>query len=201
MSVALDKVEAPDVIGSLRPQTKARAVVEPQPGTRLVFLGNLEPLTAPDALHPIPPNSPADPLQQSGDTPIAIPPILRSEGDDGLGQGIFVGPEDGLITLGPTGLTDDAAGVALREAILLPDAGHGLPAPLGAYKFPCEMSLRICFSRERSATSRRNRAFSRSRSFVSIRRRPRNLRSRRGRVAAWRSTTTRSTRPSLPCCG
>jgi hypothetical protein len=33
-------------------------------------------------------------------------------------------------------LADDPAGVAFREAVLLPDAVDRLPAPLGGYKFP-----------------------------------------------------------------
>src|SRR4051812_41862539 len=36
---------------------------------------------------------------------------------------------------------------------------------------------------------------------VRIRRRPRNLRSWRGKLPEWRLTTTRSTRRSWPCCG
>jgi hypothetical protein len=43
MGVALDKVEAPDVMGSLRPQADTGAVVEPEPGPRLVLLGTLSP--------------------------------------------------------------------------------------------------------------------------------------------------------------
>ena len=76
MGVPLNKVEAPDVIGPFRPQANARAVVEPQPSARLVLLGDFQPLTAPDALNPVPPHLSADPLQQGGDPPVAIPPIL-----------------------------------------------------------------------------------------------------------------------------
>jgi len=41
-----------------------------------------------------------------------------------------------------------------------------LPASLGGYKFPEATSASTCFSRDRSATRRRSRAFSRSRSFI-----------------------------------
>ena len=132
MSVALNKVEAPDVIGFLRPEPNARAVVEPQASPWLVLLGNLKPLATPDALDPVPPNSPSDPLQQGGDPPVAIAAILRGERDDGLGERILVSPEGGHITLCSPGLADEAAGVALREAVLLPDAADRLPASLGA---------------------------------------------------------------------
>jgi hypothetical protein len=76
MGVALDKVEAPDVVGSLRSEPDAGAVVEPEPSSWLVFLRDFEPLTAPDALNPIPSHLPADPLQQGGDAPVAIAPVL-----------------------------------------------------------------------------------------------------------------------------
>jgi hypothetical protein len=63
-------------------------------------------------------------------------------------------------------LTDDPASVTFREAVLLPNAVDRLPASLGGYKFPEATSASTCFSRDRSATSRRKRAFSRSRSFI-----------------------------------
>lgn len=63
-------------------------------------------------------------------------------------------------------LADDPASVALREAIPLLDAIDRLPASLGGYKFPEATSDSTCFSKDRSATSRRSRAFSRSRSFI-----------------------------------
>jgi len=63
-------------------------------------------------------------------------------------------------------LTDDPAGLAFLETVLLPNARHRLLAPFGTYKFPEEMSFRICFSSDRSATSRFSRAFSFSKSFI-----------------------------------
>jgi hypothetical protein len=76
MGVTLDKVEAPEMIGSLGPQPNARAIIEPEPDTRLVLLRDLKPLATPDALHPIPPHLPANPLQQGGDPAVAVAPIL-----------------------------------------------------------------------------------------------------------------------------
>ena len=63
-------------------------------------------------------------------------------------------------------LADDPAGVTLRETVLRSDAVHRLPASLGGYKFPEATSAKTCFSKDRSATSRRRRRFSRSRSFM-----------------------------------
>src|SRR4051794_37784321 len=165
MGVALHKVKAPDVVGPLRAETNAGAVVEPQPTAWPMLLGHLEPLATPDALNPVLAHTPACDLQQSGDATVAIAPILRGKGHDGSGECIFVSPHRGHVALGPTGLADQAAGVALREAVLVTDALHGLTASLGAYKFPAATSLSTRFSSERSATSRRRRAFSRSSSF------------------------------------
>ena len=66
------------------------------------------------------------------------------------------------------GLVDDPAGVAFGEPILLLDALNRPPAPFGAYKFPDATSFRICFSSDRSATSRFRRTFSRSKSFIRL---------------------------------
>lgn len=63
-------------------------------------------------------------------------------------------------------LADDPAGMTFRETILFSDAVDRLPASLGGYKFPEATSASTCFSKDRSATSRRNRAFSRPRSFI-----------------------------------
>jgi hypothetical protein len=59
MGVALNKVEAPHVMGPLGPQPDAGAIMEPQPASGLVPLRNLQPFTAPDALNPIPTHRPA----------------------------------------------------------------------------------------------------------------------------------------------
>jgi hypothetical protein len=66
------------------------------------------------------------------------------------------------------GLVDDPAGVAFGEPIILPDPLDCLSAPFGAYKFPDATSFRICFSSDRSATSRFRRTFTRSRSFIRL---------------------------------
>src|SRR4051794_22748202 len=70
MGVAFHKIEAPDMVGPLRAETNAGAVVEPQPTAWPMLLGHLEPLTAPDALNPVLAHMPACDLQQSGDAAI-----------------------------------------------------------------------------------------------------------------------------------
>src|SRR3954470_15224338 len=63
MGVALHKVEAPDMVGPLRAETNARAVIEPQPTPWPVLSGNFEPLATPDALNPVLAHAPACDLQ------------------------------------------------------------------------------------------------------------------------------------------
>ena len=131
-----------------------------------MLLGNLEPLATPDPLNPILANLPAVCLQQRGDAAVAIAPVFECQGDDGSSQRILVGQQGRHVALRAAVLADDPAGVTLRETILLLDGAHRLPASLGGYKFPAAMSASTCFSKDRSATKRRNRAFLRSRSFI-----------------------------------
>jgi hypothetical protein len=81
-------------------------------------------------------------------------------------QRIFIRTRYDRVALRSTRLADDPAGLALRELVLLTSPRNRLPAPFGAYKFPEEISLSTCFSRDRSATSRFSRAFSFSKSFI-----------------------------------
>ena len=48
-------------------------------------------------------------------------------------------------------MTDDPAGLALRETILPSNALYCLPSPFGSYKFPEATSFITCFSSDRSA--------------------------------------------------
>ena len=128
--------------------------------------GDLQPLATPDPLNPVLAHPPAVCLQQRGDASVAIAPILGRQGNDGSGQPILVCRHGGHVALRAAVLADDPAGVTFREAVLLPNAVDRLPASLGGYKFPEATSARTCFSNDRSATSRRSRAFSRSRSFI-----------------------------------
>ena len=141
-------------------------VVQPAPAARLLFPWYFQPLATPDALNPILAHAPACDPQQGRDPSIAIAAILGSKGDDGSGQCILIRPHRRNIVLGSAGLADDAAGVTLRETVLLADPVDCPPPPLGAYKFPEATSLSTCFSSDRSATRRFRRTFSRSRSFI-----------------------------------
>ena len=76
MGLGLDKVKAPDMIGIFRPQPDARSVIEPEAGSFGLFLWDLQPLTAPDALNPVLANLNAPVVQQGRHPPIAIAAIL-----------------------------------------------------------------------------------------------------------------------------
>lgn len=166
MGLRLDEVVAPDMVAMLRPQADARSVVQPQAAPLPLSPGYFQPLTAPDPLNPVAADLPAGGDQQRCDPPIAIPSVLGCERDDRSRQCILISPDDRGIALGPARLTDDPAGLALRETILPSNALYCLPAPFGAYKFPEATSLSTCFSSDRSATRRLRRTFSRSRSFI-----------------------------------
>ena len=133
-----------------------------------MFLGYFEPLTAPDPLHPIAAHIPPGLVQQCLDPTIAVPAVLRCESNNGPCQRIFISMNNGGVTLRSAGLTDNPAGVTLRETVLFPNALNRLPAPFGAYNFPEATSLSTCFSSDRSATRRFRRTFSRSRSFIRL---------------------------------
>lgn len=107
-----------------------------------MLLWDLQPLTTPDALilrfskegpGPCPPASrpPAAARSRKG----AVAPVLGRQGYDGAGQLILVDRNRGHVALCAPVLTDDPAGVALRETVLLSGTIDRLPASLGGYKF------------------------------------------------------------------
>jgi hypothetical protein len=65
---------------------------------------------------------------------------------NGLRQRTFVCTHDDRVTLRSARLTDNPAGLTLREPVLLTSPRNRLPAPFGAYKFPEAISLRTRFS-------------------------------------------------------
>ena len=80
-------------------------------------------------------------VEHDRDPAIAVSNVLRTQGDDRPRQGAPVSPNRGHITLRSTRLADDAASASFREAVLLPDTPHGLPVPVGRYKFPEAISF------------------------------------------------------------
>ena len=168
MGLGCHEVVAPDVITVLRPEPNARAVVQPQAASRLLSLGDFQALPTPDPADTVLAHIPPCVVEEGRDPAIAVPTILRAQSDDGPRQRIFISSNRRNVALRSPRLADQPARVTFREAIFLPDAPYRLPASVGRYKFPEAISLRTCFSSDRSATSRFNRAFSRSRSFIRL---------------------------------
>jgi hypothetical protein len=120
------------VIGSLRPQPYARPVVEPQPSSWLLFLGNLQPFAAPDAFYPILAHSPARFPQRHRDAAVAVAAILAGQRDDGPGQGIFVVTLCRLVALRTPWLIHQLARSPLTDAMLFPRMAHRTTPPFRA---------------------------------------------------------------------
>lgn len=168
MRLRLHEVVGPDMIAMLRSQPDAGAIIQPKPTARPLFPRYFQPLTAPDPLNAITSDPPASIGKQRCDPAITVSPVLGCKRDDRSRQRILVSSNDRSVSLCPTVLADNPAGMAFRETILLPNAFYSLPAPLGAYKFPEATSFSTCFSSDRSATRRLRRTFSRSRSFMRL---------------------------------
>src|SRR5690606_38947829 len=71
-----------DMVGPLRPQTDARAVVEPQTPAFRLFGRDLQPLTSPDPLDTLLVHRPAGSAKQRRDPAISVAAILVGKLDD-----------------------------------------------------------------------------------------------------------------------
>jgi len=78
------------MIDMLRSQSDTRSVVEPEPTSLWLFHGNLQPLTAPQALDPLVVQLPAGIPQHGGDPAIAVTPILPGQFDHIPDQTLFI---------------------------------------------------------------------------------------------------------------
>jgi len=165
VGLGLDEVEAPNVVSMPGAQPKARSVSQPEPTSLGLLLRDFQPLATPDALNPI--LSHIDPalVEQRRHPAIAVTAILRGKFDDVVGQLIFLGLSRGNVSLRPSRLPDDPAGLSLAQPVPMPSRLNCLPASLGAYNFPWAISRSTCFSNDRSATSFFSRPFSSSSCF------------------------------------
>ena len=80
MRSSFDKVVAPYMIGSFRPQPNARSVIWPQPSSRLLFGGNLQALPPPNALHWIFADTPTRLVQQCRDATVSVAAVFAESG-------------------------------------------------------------------------------------------------------------------------
>src|SRR5271168_3250288 len=120
------------MIRSLRPQAKARSVVEPQPPSRPLFLRHFQPFAPPDPLHSILAHMPAPIPQQSGDPPVAVPSVFAGQRHDVSRQRIFVRSVDYLVALCPSPLPQQPAGMPLGNPIVLARMPDRATSPLRA---------------------------------------------------------------------
>ena len=90
MQPLADKVITPDMVLPARAQADARTVMEIQPAALRLLAWHLQPFDAPQPLHPLVVDTPAFRLEQRGDAPVAITPILAGKPDDILTQRRFV---------------------------------------------------------------------------------------------------------------
>ena len=103
-----------------RSQADTRAVIQPESGSFWLSGRDLQPLTLPDTLNPLVVHVPTSMVEQRRDRAIAVAAILTSKLDDVLRQLLFIWPALGNLALGRTVLTQCAAGLALRDAEVLP---------------------------------------------------------------------------------
>ena len=144
----------------------ARPVAQPETAAFRLPFGNLQTLPPPDPLDHRQADLPAGIAEQSMDTTIAIPTIIRRQRDDVGGQPLLVCIVPRWVALRRAGLAKHPASPPLRYGQHATDLLDRLTATGGAQKFSLDASWRIALSSARSATSFFNRAFSRSRSFI-----------------------------------
>jgi len=77
------EVVRPHMIRMLCSQPDTRTIGQPEPPTRRLFLGHLQPFVPPDAFHPLVINPPALIPQQPSDLSIPVAAILTGQLDDG----------------------------------------------------------------------------------------------------------------------
>src|SRR6185503_5869255 len=75
LGAVLHEVVRPHVIGPFRPQSDARAVVEPEPPALGLLLWYFQPFPPPDAVDPLHAHVPALVEEQAADAPVAIAAI------------------------------------------------------------------------------------------------------------------------------
>jgi len=114
------------------PQTDTGTVIEPQPTTLGLNLGNLQPLLTPYALHPLVVYPPTIPSQQGRYPPVSVTTIPGGQGDNRCPEGLLIIPALTNPSLGGSGLTDHPAGTPLRYPQIILQVLNASAAPGGA---------------------------------------------------------------------
>jgi len=133
MGAILDKVVGPDVVGVLGPQPQAGAVRQPEPATLGLLFGDLEPLSAPDPLHPLVVDHPAGRgPQQLGDLAVAVAAVLARQLDGVGSEPFLVVPAPRAFALRRAVLAERSAHTALGDLKLVSDVLDADAATRGA---------------------------------------------------------------------
>lgn len=103
------------MVAVFRAQPDARAVCEPQAPAFWLFVGNLQPLTPPDAFDPLVIHEPARIPQQRGDLAIAVTAVLAGQFDDIGSQPLFIVAAGRRLALRRAMLTERRTGAALGD--------------------------------------------------------------------------------------
>jgi hypothetical protein len=152
MGSVLDEVVRPDMVGVLHPQTNAGAICEPETTAFGLLLGNLQPLTPPDAFDSRVIYQPASITQQGGNLAVAVAAILPGQFDHVSCKlfGIFSAPRD--LALRRAVLPERRAGATLGDMPMISDKlVAGAPARV-SWKFPWVAFCRISLSSVTSLT-------------------------------------------------
>ena len=107
------KIIGPDMVAMRGPEADTGAVIEPQPTSFGLFLGNLQPLLMPDTLHPLVVYLPTIPSQQGRYPSVSVTPIPGGQGQDRGPEGLIIIPDASNPSLGGSGLTYHPAGTPL----------------------------------------------------------------------------------------
>jgi hypothetical protein len=133
MGAIQGKVVGPDVVRVLGPQPDAGPIRQPEPAALGLLLGDLQPLTAPDPLHPLVIGHPArSRAQQLGDLAVAIAAVLARKLNDVGGEPFLVVPAPRALALRPAMLTERSAHAALGDLKLVSDVLDADAATRGA---------------------------------------------------------------------
>ena len=123
------------MVGMLRPQQHARAVVQPEPSALGLFGRDLQPLASPDPRDPFGVYPPTSVRQHRREPTIAIAAVLDGERRDVGRQGsLIIGPV-GLLALRGSVLPQNPASEPLGNAILGDHMLHAGAPTRGAQKF------------------------------------------------------------------
>jgi hypothetical protein len=133
MGAVLDEVVGPDVVRALGSEPDAGSVRQPEPPALGLLLGHLQPLSAPDPLHPLVVDHPASGrAQQLGDLAVAVAAVLARQLDD-VGRELFlVVPAPRALALRRAMLAERSAYAALGYPKLSSDVLDADAAPHGA---------------------------------------------------------------------